>query len=169
MIYVGALWGDWFDWELVNRLACAYPDAAVVIIGDYPRRMPAVPPNVLLLGLKAQIDLPAYLAHAAVAIVPWKVNEITDATSPLKVYEYLAMRRPVVAPQLASLVGIPGVWRSRDTDEFVLNVGRARGTVLDRAIVDAFVRDNTWSARIEVLVELLTRVNPRDVRSGVRM
>jgi glycosyltransferase involved in cell wall biosynthesis len=100
MIYIGALWGDWFDWGLLRRLAVAYAEAAVVVIGDYRQQMTAAPGNVHFLGLKAQAELPAYLAQAEVAIIPWKANAVTHATSPLKVYEYLAMRRPVVAPQL---------------------------------------------------------------------
>ena len=149
MIYIGALWGDWFDWELLRRLAVAYSEAAVVIVGDYRDQMRSAPGNVHFLGLKAQVELPAYLAHADVAIIPWKANAVTHATSPLKVYEYLAMRRPVVAPALDALEGIPGVLLSSDTDAFVRNVGRARGAPVDRVVVDAFVRENSWPARIE--------------------
>ena len=161
MIYVGALWGDWFDWDLLRRLALDYPDAAVVMIGAYQNQMSRPPANVHFLGLKAQTELPAYLAHAEVAIIPWKANAITHATSPLKVYEYLAMRRPVVAPRLDALEGIPGVLLSDGPDTFVGNVGRARGTPLDAATVDAFVRDNAWPARIRTLLGLIARANPR--------
>lgn len=160
MIYIGALWGDWFDWELLRRLAFAYPEAAVVMVGDYQERM-ASPANVHFLGLKAQVELPAYLAHADVAIIPWKSNAVTHATSPLKVYEYLAMRRPVVAPRLDALEGIPGVLLSSDSDAFVRNVGRARGTPLDRAIVDAFVEQNSWPQRVGTLLGLIAQANPR--------
>jgi glycosyltransferase involved in cell wall biosynthesis len=160
MIYIGALWGDWFDWELLRRLAFAYPEAAVVMVGDYQDRM-ASPANVHFLGLKAQADLPGYLAHADVAIIPWKTNAVTHATSPLKVYEYLAMRRPVVAPRLDALAAIPGVHLSSDTDAFVRNVGRARGAPLDPGIVDAFVARNSWPARIATLLGLIARANPR--------
>jgi glycosyltransferase involved in cell wall biosynthesis len=161
MVYIGALWGDWFDWYLLSRLAFVYPEAAVVIIGDYRAQMTGAPANVHFLGLKAQVELPAYLAHADVAIVPWKTNAVTHATSPLKVYEYLAMRRPVVAPRLDALAGIPGVLPSSDTDAFIRNVGRARGMSVDRAVVDAFVRENSWPARIRTLLELVARANPR--------
>ncbi len=161
MIYIGALWGDWFDWELLRRLALTYLDAAVLVIGDRRAQMPPVPRNVHFLGLKAQVELPGYLAHSDVAIIPWKANAITHATSPLKVYEYLAMRRPVVAPRLDTLAGIPGVFLSDDTDAFVRNVGLARGARLDGGVVDAFVRENSWPARIGLLLDLVARVNPR--------
>jgi glycosyltransferase involved in cell wall biosynthesis len=160
MIYTGALWGDWFDWHLLRRLATAYPDAAVVVIGDYRGQMTGAPANAHFLGLKPQVDLPAYLAHADVAIVPWKTNAVTHATSPLKVYEYLAMRRPVVAPRLDALGGIPGILLSEDEDAFVRHVTRAREIALDEAIIQAFVQDNSWSARIGTLLELIARERP---------
>jgi glycosyltransferase involved in cell wall biosynthesis len=161
MIYIGALWGDWFDWDLLRRLAVAYTEAAVVVVGDYRNQMASAPDNAHFLGLKAQRDLPGYLAHANVAIIPWKVNAVTHATSPLKVYEYLAMRRPVVAPRLDALEGIPGVFLSGDADDFVRNVGRARGEPLATAVVDRFVRENSWPTRVRTLLELVARTNPR--------
>src|SRR5262249_17592387 len=125
-----------------------YTEAAVVVIGDYRDQMADAPANVHFLGLKAQVELPAYLAHADVAIVPWKINAVTHATSPLKVYEYLAMRRPVVAPRLDALAGIPGVLLSSDADAFIRNVGRVHGAPLDRTVVDAFVDENSWPGRV---------------------
>jgi hypothetical protein len=96
-----------------------------------------------------------------VAIVPWKINAVTHATSPLKVYEYLAMRRPVVAPRLDALAGIPGVLLSSDVDAFIRNVSRARGVPVDHTVVDAFVGENSWPGRVRTLLELVARANPR--------
>jgi glycosyltransferase involved in cell wall biosynthesis len=151
-IYVGALWGEWFDWDLLRACALRYPDSAVVVIGDYRGQCPDRPPNLSFLGLKPQQELPAYLAHADVAIVPWVVNEITRATSPLKVYEYLAMRLPVVAPDLAPLGGLPFVLRARDAEDFVEMVGRAREVTVDPGELEAFLASNSWEARVDALL-----------------
>ncbi len=152
-LYIGALWGDWFDWDLLTATALAYPQAAVVAVGDYRGQCVAPPPNLYFLGLKAQTDLPSYLAHSEVAIIPWKVNSITQATSPLKLYEYLAMRRPVVVPDLKPLQGIPGLLRSRTSEEFIKLVGEAREKKLPLEDIDAFIAENNWQARVGQLVE----------------
>ncbi len=151
MIYVGALWGEWFDWDLLLRLADAYPEAAVVVIGDYRGQCPEARANLHFLGLKAQRDLPAYLAYSDVAIIPWKVNEITRATSPLKVYEYLAMHKPVVAPDIPPLRGIPGVSLASDGEEFVKLVARARLLPFPDKAVREFISRNNWGARVATL------------------
>lgn len=150
-IYTGALWGEWLDWELLVQIARQYPKAAAVVIGDYHGQCRNAPSNLFFLGLKAQRDLPAYLAHANVAIIPWKVNSITQATSPLKVYEYLAMRLPVVAPDLAPLRDVPGVYLAQDAPEFVGLVERARQEIFPESSVARFIDENNWRRRVDVL------------------
>jgi glycosyltransferase involved in cell wall biosynthesis len=109
--------------------------------------------------LKPQSDLPAYLAHSDVAIVPWKVGAITKATSPIKVYESLAMGKPVVAPDLPPLAGMPLVLRSRDEADFVANVARARGMALAGPALEAFRRENSWEERTSRLLGLITEAS----------
>jgi polysaccharide pyruvyl transferase WcaK-like protein len=155
IMYVGALWGSWFDWELLHEVAARYPGAAVVVIGDYRGQCPDPLPNMHFLGLKPQRVLPAYLAAATVAIVPWTIDAITVGTSPLKVYEYLAMGKPVVAPDLPTLRDVPGVLRAADRAEFVRHVGQAREIAVEGDALDRFVTANAWAARVEQLVELV--------------
>jgi glycosyltransferase involved in cell wall biosynthesis len=153
MIYIGALWGEWFDWDLLLDCARRYPEAAVVIVGDYHGQCANPPTNLYFLGLKPQRALPAYLALADVAIIPWKVSPITQATSPLKVYEYIAMRKPVVVPDLRPLQCLPGVFSTPDKEAFITMVGQARGVVLPEQEITHFVSMNNWQARVSIVLE----------------
>ena len=117
--YHGSLYGNWFDWSSLIGVAQAFPDARVVLIGDRPRRVPELPPNVHLLGLKPQGALPSYLAHADVGLIPFVVSKTTHAVSPLKAFEYLAMGVPVAAPQLEPLEGLDWVHTNTDLVEAV--------------------------------------------------
>ncbi|TAK32792.1 MAG: glycosyltransferase [Chloroflexota bacterium] len=156
MIYVGALWGEWFDWNLLLRLADAYPEAAVVVVGDYRGQCPEPRPNLHFLGLKPQRVLPAYLAHADVAIIPWKINPITQETSPLKVYEYLAMHKPVVAPDIIPLRGLPAVFLAKDEDDFAGLVGRVRSIQHPTREVRQFIARNNWQSAVDELIDLIS-------------
>lgn len=151
-IYIGALWGDWFDWQLLVSIARRYEDAAVVVIGDYRDQCRDRPPNLHFLGLKPQSVLPGYLSHCDVALIPWKTNQVTQATSPLKVYEYLAMGRPVVAPALGPLQDIPGVFLARDREHFVELIAEVRESTLPRDEMAAFVEHNSWQQRIDQIL-----------------
>lgn len=159
ILYMGALWGDWFDWDLLADIARRYADAAVVVIGDYRGQGQACPANVYFLGLKAQHELPAYVQWADVAIIPWKVNDLTQATSPLKVYEYLAMGKPVVAPVLEPLADIPFVLRSENNAAFLDNIERARHLHVDGERLNAFLRQNSWERRV---TQLLTAMGEQE-------
>jgi glycosyltransferase involved in cell wall biosynthesis len=145
--YHGSLYGDWFDWSALSEVAKAFPEAAVVVIGDDKARRPEMPGNVHFLGLKPQSDLPAYLQRFDVGIVPFKVGETTHAVSPLKAYEYLASGVPVAAPPLRSLNGLDGV----ATGDLVSAVARAyQLPAIDRA---AALSHHSWSARLPDITE----------------
>lgn len=122
--YHGSLYGDWFDWDALVAVAAAYPEARVQVIGD-EHGHPPVPANVHFLGLKAQFQLPRYLAQADVSLVPFKLNETTHAVSPLKAYESLAMGVPVAAPPLEPLVGVEGAFLEEDLPTAVAAALRA--------------------------------------------
>jgi polysaccharide pyruvyl transferase CsaB len=168
MVYMGALWGDWFDWDLLVASALAFPSAAVVVIGDYRGECPSPPENLYFLGLKPQKELPAYLAHSDVALIPWKVSPVTQATSPLKVYEYLAMWLPVVAPALAPLMELPGVFCAADQDHFISLIRESRKLGKLDSILEDFVDRNSWRARIDQLEEELKLLR-QDYESSGRM
>ena len=145
--YHGSLYGDWFDWQALIRVAEAFPDARIVLIGDRPPRMPALPNNVHALGLKAQADLAAYLQHTNVGLIPFVVSRTTHAVSPLKVFEYLAMGVPVAATPLQPLEGLDGVYTDED---LVLAVRHAlAGRPPDR---ETALARHGWGERLERLL-----------------
>lgn len=156
-LYVGALWGGWMDWALVDRAARALPHVSFVFVGDHRGEGAGLPGNCAFLGLKAQGDLPAYLAHARVGILPWKDDAVTQATSPLKVYEYVAMGLQVAAPDLEPLRGIPGVRRCADPPAFVTAVAEAVAAGPDddtRAAMASFAAGQAWPRRVDALLAL---------------
>jgi hypothetical protein len=141
--YHGSLYGDWFDWESVRRIAEGNPRAAVVLIGDDKDPHPVMPPNVFSLGLKAQADLPGYVQRFDVGLVPFKVNDTTHAVSPLKAYEYLASGVPIAAPPLRALEGLEGVHSNRDLVSAVAEALSASRP--DRALA---LKNHSWEDRV---------------------
>jgi hypothetical protein len=141
--YHGSLYGEWFDWVALGRLAGDRPDARIVLIGDDGKGHPPMPANVSFLGLKPQSELPAYVQHFSVGLVPFVTSPVTHAVSPLKVYEYLASGVSVAAPPLRTLQGLDGV----HTDE---DLGAAVTAALAAPAPDgAAARDrHSWGARL---------------------
>jgi glycosyltransferase involved in cell wall biosynthesis len=143
--FQGSLYGDWFDWQALARVATSFPDARLLVIGD-DRGHPDLPSNVFFLGLKPQSELLSYVARFDVGIIPFVVSEVTHATSPLKVYEYLAAGVPVAAPPLRTLVGLEGVCVSSDLSEAVRAALWAPRPDRRQALAE-----NSWGQRLEML------------------
>lgn len=161
-LYVGSLYGEWFDWAAVELAARQLPALDFVFVGDHHNVARAAAlgalPNVRFLGPRAQVALPPYLQHAAVCLIPFRTDSgITRFVNPLKVYEYLAMRRPVVATAMEELSGLPGVFLATGAADFPRQIEAAMAATLDDAAIGAFVEGNSWAARIASLEAALGR------------
>lgn len=102
--YFGAV-DERIDWELVSALCAALPHCEVLFAGPLVglERCPVEAPNFRHVGAVPYDDLPEWLRGFAVALLPWKLNDLTRRMSPTKIPEYLAAGKPVVS------VAIPDV------------------------------------------------------------
>ncbi|GAA3230006.1 glycosyltransferase [Oerskovia jenensis] len=106
-LYLGTVHRDRFDLDLVARTAATTAGTGtVVVVGpvldltsqEYDDLTAA---GVRLLGARPWTEVPAYLQHATALLVPHLVDDFTDSLDPLKLYEYRAVGRPVVATPVA--------------------------------------------------------------------
>ncbi|NNG40079.1 glycosyltransferase [Flexivirga sp. ID2601S] len=126
-LYAGTLHTDRLDVGLVRATAAELVGAAtVVLLGpdalDPASRASLADAGVVILGARAASEVPAYLLHADVLLVPHVVDEFTDSLDPIKRYEYEAAGRPVVSTAVAGFVDSPAA------------------TIADRAAFPAAVR-----------------------------
>ena len=108
--YYGAL-ASWVDVPLLEKIADAHPEATIVLAGghfDVDLSPIAKRPNVRLLGQRPYDEMPKLLWNFDVCMIPFLVNDITEATNPVKFYEYLYGGKPVVAPALTELLPVRG-------------------------------------------------------------
>jgi UDP-galactopyranose mutase len=96
-----------FDRELVAAVAALRPEVHFVFLGPVVKIDPATLPqaaNVHYLGGKSYQELPSYIAHWQVALLPFALNESTRFISPTKTPEYLAAGKPVVSTPIHDVV-----------------------------------------------------------------
>jgi len=160
--YYGAL-AEWFDYPLLDAVAASKPDWRFVLIGpQYDTSLPGQPlleqKNVRWLGPRDYVTLPGYLSLFDVATIPFRINAITQATSPLKLYEYFAGGKPIVTTPMAECQAYPEVRIAGTAAEFSLALDQAREQGRDRdfrAHLRALGRENSWSARVMTVLRAL--------------
>lgn len=166
-LYVGTLHPDRLDVDACLRLATGLraSGARLVLVGpplldalDLTRLEAA---GAVLLGARPAALVPAYLQHAGVLVVPHVVDDFTDSLDPIKLYEYLAVNRPIVSTPVAGFRDQPA---DRVTTASPQNLPAAVGRVLAEAgpvpggpgpgAADV----PRWSDRVTEMAAVLSRV-----------
>jgi GT2 family glycosyltransferase len=169
--YFGAI-ASWFDYDLMYRVATSRPQYSFVLIGALGLEEAVIGkeitrfrhlPNVFLLGHKDYSELPSYLAHFDVCIIPFVINQLTRAADPVKLYEYLSQGKPVVSTAIpAPSDRAELLYITKDAEDFVRNLDRAisepDGRLKQRRI--SFASQNTWRARAAALDAALRETFP---------
>jgi len=96
--YFGAL-APWLWYEAISELVKSRPELGFIFIGpDYYGGADKLPKadNVLYLGTVDYKILPAYARQFDVCFIPFSPGAIARTTSPLKLFEYFALEKPVV-------------------------------------------------------------------------
>lgn len=160
ILYYGSLWGEWFDWDLVSYIAQKRPQYEINLIGDcdgLESIQQTMPRNVHFLGLKKQSELPGYLQHSDVAIIPFKNDDIGKYVSPLKVFEYICMGKKVVSTSLPEITGYPNVYDSDSKEKWIEYLDKNEEIVN----FNTFVLQNNWYSRCRDIIDI-TKQPPKD-------
>ncbi len=159
VLYAGTI-DDRIDISLVGACAAALPQVTFVFVGqiDDPSHLAplSVHRNVLVRSSVPRGELIAALRAAACCIVPHRRTALTEAMSPLKLYEYLAAGKPVVAVDLEPMRRIsPHVTLTNDRPAFVNAVRSAiaAGPMGERERRQ-FIAEHDWTQRHDRLLAL---------------
>ncbi len=161
-IYVGTI-DDRLDVEGVAALAADRPDLHIVLLGptpdlEYTRSLRGVP-NVHQHPGVGRAELVAALRNCDVSLLSHRRTALTEAMSPLKVYEYLAAGLPVVSIDLPPVRDIhERVTFAPSTAEMApaIDEALARGP-LKAAEREAFIAANSWRSRHRAVLDLALR------------
>ncbi len=156
--YFGHLTDAWFDWELIKQLAKNHMDWTFHMIGYGAPEKLRVPNNVILYGKKLPEELPKYAAYWDVAIIPFINNELTKGVNPIKVFEYLQLRLPVVASNMPEIAEYPYVSIAIGYEEFEAAILSSAKTVMEEEKVQLFIESNTWRKKCEELLSCIKNI-----------
>ena len=107
--YVGALQRH-VDYELLESIARHHPEWSLVLIGPKQQSNQSLHtlPNVVWLGQRSHAEIPRYIAHLDICLIPYQLTPYTSTVYPAKLNEYLIMGKPVVSTALPEIVSFNG-------------------------------------------------------------
>jgi glycosyltransferase involved in cell wall biosynthesis len=157
------------DVPLIEEVARLRPDWHWVFIGTKSNLIQISATNVHFLGRRPYNELPRYLRHFDVCVLPWsQQNVFTSYGSAIKVREYLASGKPVVISPLYEYLHTSGVRIYRTTQEFIAAVEDAlwRDTEVDRQLRQSSVRNGTWDLRTQEVSALISSLLDKAAARG---
>lgn len=160
--YTGTLHPDRVDVNLVAELAKAFPEGTVALVGpdyldDAARSILNREPNIILTGPVPYTRLPYYVKKFDVCITPHLMTAFTESLNPIKLWEYLAIGKPVVSTDVAGFRDYPELVRiAQNTEDFIQLSQEAllEGDTL-AAIRRTHARKHSWDARLDQVESVL--------------
>lgn len=147
-----------FDFKLIKQLAEAHKDKTIVLVGPincddfYTQGLDKID-NVISTGSKNINELPAYLQHFDVAIIPFALNRQTESIYPLKINEYLAAGKAIVSTTFSEDIKTFREWiyLAKDENHFIQLIDKAISENSDKRITARCekAKSNTWTERVK--------------------
>lgn len=170
----------WIDFDIIRSVVQEFVHASIVFLGEInPKEVEndvdwlKAQPNVHFLGWRPWREVPFIVRQFDVALIPLKNNALTDAVSPDKLFQYLALGLPVVATPTQELAQFHDVIYLSDSSAFCKDISRAIAEPRElRTMRIDYVREHhTWQIRVADMLskirdcEGMARYLPKNVRT----
>lgn len=156
------------DYPLLRKIALRFTEHTLLLVG--PCNSPEIEktgldrlPNVVLTGPRPLQGLPPLLQHMDCALIPFLCNTLTYSIYPLKINEYLAAGKAVVATAFSEDIRTFAhcIYLAENHDQFLESIVTALNednppTALRTATAAA----NTWEARVRELWDICQTIAP---------
>jgi glycosyltransferase involved in cell wall biosynthesis len=166
--YTGTLHPERIDLDLLISLARAFPDDSVVLVGpdawkdDTLKSAAREVPNLHVVEPVPYAELAQAMACFDVCIVPHRQTPFIESLNPIKLWEYLAVGKPIVSSNVAGFRDYPTLCRVASSHEEFLAACRdaleeaAQGPSTQSALARrAEAAQHSWEARLDTLLEAL--------------
>jgi glycosyltransferase involved in cell wall biosynthesis len=164
--YVGFI-KEQIDLELILGIAQRRRNWSVVLVGPFNpthkhietdiKRLQAEP-NIHFLGGKPRQNVPSYIMKLDVCLLCYKRTPYTNHIYPLKLHEYLACGKPVVATRLTNLEEFENVISFAEaTDDWIDKIESAAKESNPKSVRKriAIAAENSWNKRVDHISSIL--------------
>lgn len=158
--YIGTI-SNWVDTKLISNIAKKYNDIDFYFIGPIElgtdiSQISSLE-NVIFTGTQPYYSVPNILKNIDVAIMPFKMSDLIKSVNPVKIYEYLALSKPVIALGYKETEKFGDlIYRYNTEQEFekqlLIAINEDNTINTDRV---SFANNNSWQKRVLELSRIL--------------
>ncbi len=175
--YVGVI-NEKVDFRLLTSLCRIRPEWSIVLIGPDKTRLPEHladrdelkrQPNVFFLGPQDGRAVPRYLKGLDLCMMCYLVNDWTYYGYPLKMHEYLAVGKPVVAadlPAIREFAHVIPIATGTDAWLRAIAAGLSGADNITPAARQQAARANSWQQRVRDFLRILGQNGHSSQRAG---
>jgi glycosyltransferase involved in cell wall biosynthesis len=172
--FFGYIERKWLDFDLIREMAAKKPDWQIVLVGKSIMDLSMLErtANIHIVGQRHFNVMPRYGKAFDVCTIPFLVNDMTLHANPIKLWEYLAMGKPVVStdlPEVGTVEQEGVVEIGTDHDDFIAKVEACLGKTGPEYVAkrQALAKERgTWEARMEAIG---ARIREVEEGKGVRL
>ena len=161
--YYGAL-AKWFDYELLEKCAKKYPKYCFLLIGvEYDDSLKESKilehnKNIVYIGKVDYKKLVHYAKSVDLLTIPFLINDVTKSTSPVKLFEYMALQIPILTTDLPECRKYKSVNIGKNHDDYIKKIEE----VLNLENGDSYkelelkeANENSWKKISEDIIKLI--------------
>lgn len=154
--YVGMI-AHWFDVSAIETILEADEKNIVVLVG--PSQIPPIiHDRVIYTGTVPKEEVACYIQSFDVCLYPFKKSEFLDTIDPVKIYEYLAMNKPVIAVNSIETAKFDNlIYRYGDNRELssILALKEWKAPFISENDYNLFFDNNTWEQRVNLIKDII--------------
>lgn len=156
--YYGAL-AKWFDYDLIKKIAETDKYSVVLFGIKYDESFDENlkdEKNIYFLGPRDYKILKNYAKKCDILTIPFKINSITRATSPVKVFEYMALNKPIVTTDMNECRKYDSILIGETHEDFIEKLDKALALKEDTdyiELLDREAKENDWSMKAKAIID----------------
>ena len=159
--YYGAL-AKWFDYELIRKISKTNK-YNIILFGvkyddSFDKSHIAEEENVYYMGVKQYEVLKYYAKELDILTIPFLINDITKSTSPLKLFEYMALNKPIVTTDMNECRKYKSVMIGKTHKAFLKTLEIAQENKNDKRyikLLDKEAKENSWDSKAKLITDYL--------------
>lgn len=161
--YFGLI-ANYIDIELIRDSALYYPDYTFLIIGKTTVDLSELTKlkNVIYTGPIDYANLPDYAGVFDAGLIPFRLNELTIASNPLKLVEYLSLGIPVISTALPEVKKFGKIVYAAETNrDFIQLIEKAvkEDTEQKRVERRTLAADYSWESIADRISETISEID----------